>query len=225
MPVRTNIHSQNDFMRGEGVITLIYTQISSMEESMIHRQKCNSQSGFMSVEAIATALFYLVMIGIVTLIASKVMNSGKMATATSSLSMLRSNLQYIGANAGDYSSIAQVTPSTLLPGLLTGTNAGKASLKTGHEITIRVADKSNNGDINEDATALASDEVAKQYFAIEIAKTNPEECRRIAYYAVGGGYGVKVDSNAIGPATRVTDIESNCGTDFSATVDIVLTSR
>ena len=230
MRIRAN-HFQSDFMRGEAYGLsgfLIYTQISSMEESMIHRQKCNSQSGFMSVEAIATSLFYLIMIAMVTLIASKVMNSGKMATTLSALSILRVNLQYVGTNAGTYGGINSIVLSSLVPGLIIDLDTptpGSGILPTKHVVEVtnahasdpnvtRSADGSGVGTLSAASTSL---------FRMEIKDVNPEECRRMAYYGWGGDYGVMVGTTVIGTGGTINLIETKCNEGTST--NVVLTSR
>ena len=67
--------------------------------------RMNSQRGFMSVESIANALFYMVMIAVATFAASQVMSSGKLARDFNSLSGLRVKMQYEALNLGGYTNV------------------------------------------------------------------------------------------------------------------------
>ena len=188
---------------------------------MVSVKKNHSQSGFMSVESIANALFYLIMIAVVTMIAAKVMNTGKMATTVSALSLLRSNLQYVGTNAGNYNSVSTLSLPQLVPGLLKDLAtpvAGKALLPTTETVTVGV---SQIGDPDETGTTLTA--VNSAIFRMQIDSVSPQDCRRIGYYGLGGGYGVMINAAVVTMVRSVSGIETNCGT--TTAVNVVLTSR
>ncbi len=181
--------------------------------------KIHSQSGFMSVEAVATALFYLIMVAIITLIAASIMNTGKMANSVSTLSMLRVNLQYVGTSVGSYEEVAKLNLPTLVPGMLQDAStpaSGTAILPTKHEISV---DHAAATDVDESGTAIGATAV-NSYFQINIDGANFEECRRLAYYGNGAGYGIMLgDTGSTSPTavkggsitgSILENIESKC---------------
>ena len=116
---------------------------------MTHRKKITSQSGFMSVEAIATTLFYLIMVAVIAAISAQVISGGKIASTLNSLGALRVNIQYVGANLSDYSSVASTTGFNLHAYVPSIADAGSDTYKlpTGHTISTFPAVKD---DINPD---------------------------------------------------------------------------
>lgn len=190
---------------------------------MTHRKKITSQSGFMSVEAIATTLFYLIMIAIVAGISAQVMNSGKMAASLSAIGMLRVNAQYVGVNSGStYVNIDGINLHDYVPLIATdGAITPTFTLPTSHEINIRVS-TANDGDPDIPGTKLTATKVATNgYFTMDIADLNPNDCRKIAYYGIGGGYGVSDGASAIAAA----DVETKCSPSGGTLVKLSLTSK
>ncbi len=180
----------------------------------------------MSVEAIATSLFYLIMIAMVTLIASKVMNSGKMATTLSALSILRVNLQYVGTNAGTYGGVNAIVLSSLVPGLITDLTTptpGAGYLPTAHEVEVESAQPNDpNVTRSDDGLGIGTLSTGNtSLFRMEIKALTAEECRRVAYYGWGGDYGVMVGTTVIGKSGTISQIEEKCKNGNN----IVLTSR
>lgn len=183
---------------------------------MTHRKKITSQSGFMSVEAVATALFYLIMVAIITLIASTIMNTGRMANTVSTLSLLRVNVQYVGTSVGDYSQVKTLSLPTLVTGMLHDLStpvAGKATLPTKHVVSL---DKAAATDVDETGATVTSENA---FFHMDIDGLSFEECRRVAYYGLGAGYGVMVaDTGATvaaadkvsGVTTVLQTVETKC---------------
>ncbi|MCR5813490.1 MAG: hypothetical protein K6G15_03210 [Desulfovibrio sp.] len=185
---------------------------------MTHRKKITSQSGFMSVEAIATSLFYLIMVAIVAGIAAQVISSGKMAASLNAVSILRVSVQYIGANCNsDYSSVATLNPHEYVSIIKPAQDDDSDyTLPTTHPIRIGTAGvKDVNPDTQTEMTATST-----SLFTMEIADLSPSDCRKVAYYGLGAGYGVALADGTgkratktftLGAATgKISDVESDC---------------
>ncbi|MBQ9452542.1 MAG: hypothetical protein IJU65_04535 [Desulfovibrio sp.] len=185
--------------------------------------KVHSQSGFMSVEAIATTLFYLIMVAAVTLIAANIMNNGKMATAISTLSQLRVNIQYVGTNVGGYTETSSLPLENVVSGVTAvtpGTASAGVTLPTG---TIVKAALATATDIDPDTNA-ALGAVNPAYFTFDVSNLSPQDCRKIAYYGRGAAYGMTINGAQVTTATPVSDIESACST-ITLVQSIRLTSK
>lgn len=190
--------------------------------------KVHSQSGFMSVEAVATTLFYLIMVTVITLIASQIMNSGKMASTYNALSMARVNIQYVGTNVGSYANVDQVNVANLVPGLLTPIASGtinQANLPISRQVEVTdlsaadvAAAPYNGGGFSADA-----------FFKMEVSGLTTDECRKLVYYGAGGGYDAVVmggtvlvtSTNLI--ATAEGNSANQCG--YSTVPTVTLVSR
>lgn len=113
----------------------------------------------------------------------------------------------------------------LVPGLLSDAGTtGTAILPTGEIVNARVAIV---GDPDENGIALpgTAGDAVPSYFKMSIAGVTPSDCRRLAYYGIGGGYGLKIDSTLIPRNTAlVVNIENGCGTGTTP-VTVTLTSR
>lgn len=154
----------------------------------------HGQSGFMSVESIGNALFYLIMIGIAALVVSVVMNTGKGGDNLSAISMVRSNVQYVGTNVGSYVNAATIVLENTVPLLSpvsTPTTAGTAFLPSGNTITV---------------AQLTGD---SSQFTITLTGYDADMCRKYAYYGVGSNF----ISVITGGGTTLTsaNIEAQCG--------------
>ncbi len=165
----------------------------------------HGQSGFMSVESIGNALFYLIMIGIAALVVSVVMNTGKGGGDLSAISMVRSNVQYVGSNVGNYNNVATIVLENTVPLLSPASPfaAGSAILPSGNKIVV--------------ATGGSASE-----FTITLTGYDADMCRKYAYYGIGSNF-VKV-TNGLGAGTPLdaTNIEGQCAL---AATQLVLTSR
>lgn len=176
------------------------------EFSMSASPTSHGQSGFMSVESIGNALFYLIMIGIAALVVSVVMNTGKGGGDISAISMVRSNLQYVGTNAGSYAGVNNIVLESTVPFLGAGTAAGNAILPSGHRITVApVGATSSQFNIVVSNQAGAGNSIDRDL------------CRKYAYYGTGSNFS-SVLVTAIGggttpivKATMVANIEGACG--------------
>lgn len=199
---------------------------------MTHRKKITSQSGFMSVEAIATTLFYLIMVAVIAAIAAQVISGGKIASTLNSLGALRVNVQYVGANLSDYSTVNSSDPALkfnlheYVPSI-SNPASEEYRLPTAHLVTTFPA---KQNDINPDTgTAITSATGDTSLFTIQIVGLSPSDCRKVAYYAIGGGYGLATTTaTTSAPANgdaQITsaEVESKCGT--GAAVSLHLTSK
>ena len=165
----------------------------------------HGQSGFMSVESIGNALFYLIMIGIAALVVSIVMNTGKGGGDLSAISMARSNVQYVGSNVGDYANsntirLDQVVP-LLQPNVIVAPTS--AILPSGNGIAV---------------AQLTGD---SSQFTITLTGFDADMCRKYAYYGVGSNF-ISVETGAA-VALNSANIETVCGGVLPAS--IVLTSK
>ncbi len=196
---------------------------------MTHRKKITSQSGFMSVEAIATTLFYLIMVAVITLIASQVMNTGKMAASLNSLSLVRVNIQYVGTSVASYDQANNLRLDAFVSGLkaVDSSDASKgAYLPTSHIVKAAVATAASTS-VNPDTEAVfAATDPLSSYFTMTVTELTPQDCRRIGYYGIGSGYGVMLGATIIKKSTAVSDIETGCTPGSGAsTVNAFLTSK
>lgn len=167
----------------------------------------HGQSGFMSVESIGNALFYLIMIGIAALVVSIVMSTGKGGGDLSAISMVRSNVQYVGTNVGNYANAASIVLENTVPLLnpvSTPTTPGTAYLPSGN--TISVAQLTGN----------------PAQFTITLTGYDADMCRKYAYYGIGSNF----ISVVTGGGTTLTsaNTEAQCGAAVLPT-SIVLTSK
>lgn len=166
----------------------------------------HGQSGFMSVESIGNALFYLIMIGIAALVVSVVMNTGKGGGDLSAISMVRSNVQYVGSNVGNYANAASIilenTVPLLNPAAIPG--PGTATLPSGNGISV---------------AQLTGD---SSQFTITLVDYDADMCRKYSYYGIGSNF----ISVATGGGTPLTsgNIEAQCGAAVLPT-SIILTSK
>ncbi len=193
---------------------------------MTHRKKITSQSGFMSVEAIATTLFYLIMVSIVSIIAAQVINSGKMAASLNAIGMLRVNAQYVGVNSGSsYVNISSMKIHDYVPLIATdGAPTPTYTLPTSHIISIAKALEKDGNPDKQDAGLTAAEAATNAYFTMQIVGLNPNDCRKVAYYGIGGGYGV-YDLTGDQVLSNASQIESSCTPDPINPVTIRLTSK
>lgn len=204
---------------------------------MPYRTKVNSQSGFMSVEAIATTLFYLIMVAVVAAIAAQVITGGKIASTLNSIGALRVNVQYVGANLSNYSSVDSTSTGTFNPHEYVSsisTDGGTPpvyKLPTSHLISVFPAQA---GDFSPDemfvATPTAEATANNALFTMQIIGLSSSDCRKVAYYALGGGYGLTTTTATTaeitaGGGTAITagTVEATCGTNTK--VSLHLTSK
>ncbi len=176
----------------------------------------HGQSGFMSVESIGNALFYLIMLGIASLIVSVVMNTGKGGGDMSAISMVRSNVQYVGTSAGSYTGVDQLKLSEIVS--LISESGSDYILPSGHKISTIV---------NPDSPSR---------FNIKIENTDPAEfvdrdlCRKYAYNGVGSGFyevSVKYGANTeiITASNMIEGAEDGCGNPTDAPAYVTLISN
>ena len=158
----------------------------------------HGQSGFMSVESIGNALFYLIMIGIAALVVSVVMNTGKGGGDLSAISMVRSNVQYVGTNIGNYGSANTIILEDTVPLLspLSAPVAGSANLPSGNSISVG-------------ALTLPALDTSK--FTITLSGFDADMCRKYAYYGVGSNFISVHAGTATGAPLTSATIESTCG--------------
>ena len=134
----------------------------------------HSQSGFMSVESIGNALFYLIMLGVAALIVSVVMNTGKGGGDMSAISMVRSNVQYVGTSSGSYTGVSDLILSDIVPMLSIDADDNYV-LPSGHAISTSVSASTSRFDIKIDNVDPTLD-------------IDRDLCRKYAYYGVGSGF-------------------------------------
>ena len=147
----------------------------------------HSQSGFMSVESIGNALFYLIMLGVAALIVSVVMNTGKGGGDISAISMVRSNVQYVGTSSGSYTDVGSLILSDIVP--LISIESSKYVLSSGHRITVAPSSPASRFDIK--IQNVTTDE-----------SIDRDLCRKYAYYGVGSGY-YNVAGRIVGGTTDI----------------------
>lgn len=176
----------------------------------------HGQSGFMSVESIGNALFYLIMIGIAALVVSIVMNTGKGGGDLAAISMVRSNVQYVGANGGSYTGVGGLILSDIVP--LLSISGSNYILPSGHRIAL-----------NPVGTGAPQFDIVVTNV---LGGSNPIDrdlCRKYAYFGIGSKYfstTVFKGSNVpINKSTMITNAEDGCGDPLNPPQRVILVSN
>lgn len=174
----------------------------------------HGQSGFMSVESIGNALFYLIMIGIAALVVSIVMKTGKGGGDLAAISMVRSNVQYVGTNGGSYTGVAGLKLSDIVS--MISATGGDYILPSGHKIQVGAVGTSQFNIVISTVTGGTFDR---------------DLCRKYAYFGSGSNFETVTVSKGVGPTgvpiakgTMIADAETGCG-DTAAPVSVTLVSN
>ena len=145
-------------------------------------------------------------IGIAALVVSVVMNTGKGGGDLSAISMVRSNVQYVGTNVGNYADVDSIYLDKVVPLLSPDSTSvpRSAILPSGSGIAV---------------AQLAGE---PSQFTITLTNFDADMCRKYAYYGVGSNF-ISVET---GTSTDLdsTNIEGVCGAATLPT-SIVLTSK